>query len=41
VIRNLWAEERRFTPHREPAEVQHLLADWVRAVERAKGWARE
>jgi glycerol kinase len=41
ALQALWAEERRFVPRRPRAEVQRLLADWSRAVERAKGWARE
>jgi glycerol kinase len=41
AIEALWAEERRFAPQRGPREVQRILADWSRAVDRAKGWARE
>jgi glycerol kinase len=41
AIEALWAEERRFAPQRSPQEVQRILADWSRAVDRAKGWARE
>ncbi len=41
ALEALWSEERRFAPQRTRAEVQHLLADWSRAVERSKGWARE
>jgi len=41
AIEALWAEERRFAPQRDRAQVQRLLSDWNRAVEHAKGWARE
>jgi glycerol kinase len=40
AIEALWAEERRFVPQQSPEAVRHLLEDWVRAVERAKGWAK-
>jgi glycerol kinase len=40
-LQALWSEERRFAPARAPEDVRRILADWSRAVERAKGWARE
>jgi glycerol kinase len=34
-----WHEERRFTPEMPAAQREGLYAGWLRAVERAKGWA--
>ncbi|GJG85926.1 glycerol kinase [Gemmatimonadetes bacterium T265] len=35
-----WQLARRYEPRMGPAERDHLTGDWLRAVERAKGWAR-
>ncbi len=35
-----WREERRFTPQMPPPQREELYAGWLRALERAKGWAR-
>ncbi|MDP9180165.1 MAG: FGGY-family carbohydrate kinase, partial [Chloroflexota bacterium] len=34
-----WHEERRFTPQMPANQREELYAGWLRAVERAKGWA--
>ncbi len=34
-----WQEARRFAPRMEASERERLLAEWHRAVERAKGWS--
>ncbi|MEO8458707.1 MAG: glycerol kinase GlpK [Chloroflexota bacterium] len=34
-----WREERRFTPQMETSRREELYAGWLRAVERAVGWA--
>jgi len=39
VTRN-WREERRFTPQMPADQREELYAGWLRAVERAKGWAQ-
>ncbi|MBV8086899.1 MAG: glycerol kinase GlpK [Chloroflexi bacterium] len=39
-IERLPAIERRFEPAMHEARRQHLVGEWRRAVERAKGWAR-
>lgn len=36
-----WALERRFEPQMGNDEREQLYADWKRAVERAKGWAKD
>jgi glycerol kinase len=38
VTRN-WREERRFEPQMAAGKREELYAGWLRAVERAKGWA--
>jgi glycerol kinase len=35
-----WREERRFIPQMPAAQREDLYAGWLRAIERAKGWAR-
>lgn len=40
-IRKLWQEEHRFSPALSEEERQKLLFGWRKAVERAKGWAKE
>jgi glycerol kinase len=35
-----WREKRRFEPTMQPAQREQLLADWGRAVQRARGWDR-
>jgi glycerol kinase len=37
----MWREEARYEPRMSEDERESLLADWARAVERAKGWATE
>ncbi|MDX1418560.1 MAG: glycerol kinase GlpK [Rubricoccaceae bacterium] len=39
-IAEQWAVDRRFEPQMSRDEAEHRLAEWHRAVERAKGWAR-
>jgi glycerol kinase len=39
--RAMWKEDRRFEPRISDDERQALLADWRRALDRARGWARE
>jgi len=41
AVSERWAEERRFVPQRSPEEVSGLRRDWLRAVERSRGWAVE
>jgi len=36
----LWQRDRDFTPQMEPAKVQIARRDWLRALDKAKGWAR-
>lgn len=40
TLRRIWAEDRSFRPNMEPTKREKLLADWQRALERAKNWAR-
>jgi len=40
-VGEMWRESARYEPAMGAAERDSLLADWSRAVERAKGWARE
>ncbi len=40
-IRENWREQTRFTPALDEVERGRLYGDWKRAVECAKGWARE
>ncbi len=40
-IPRLWQEERRFLPGLAEEERERLIRGWRRAVERAKGWAKE
>ena len=35
----MWREAARYEPRMAEGERRTLLADWRRAVERAKGWA--
>jgi len=37
-IKNQWAEDRKFDPNLEESERSRLIADWDRAVDRAKAW---
>jgi glycerol kinase len=39
-VREMWREEARYEPRMSVDEREALLAEWGRAVERAKGWAR-
>ena len=39
-VRSIWREAARYEPRMDADERARLLADWRRAVERAKGWAR-
>jgi glycerol kinase len=39
-VREMWREEARYEPRMSADEREALLAEWGRAVERAKGWAR-
>jgi glycerol kinase len=39
-VQSLWREARRFEPQMGDDQRQALLADWRRAVERARDWAR-
>jgi len=38
-VREMWREAARYEPAMSAGERESLLADWHRAVERAKGWA--
>jgi glycerol kinase len=38
--RAMWREAARYEPHMAADEREALLADWSRAVERSRGWAR-
>lgn len=38
--REMWREAARYEPRMEAAERDRLMADWSRALERARGWAR-
>ena len=38
AVSKLWQEDRRFEPAMAPSVREQLLENWVRAVERAKGW---
>jgi len=40
-VEAMWREAARFEPRMSEDERDSLLSDWHRAVERAKGWARE
>ena len=37
-IRNLWQEEKTFTPQLSKNEAVEHMKNWNRAVERSKGW---
>ena len=41
ALRSLYRVEERYEPLMKEAERERLLANWTRAVERAKGWERE
>ncbi|HLH03701.1 MAG TPA: glycerol kinase GlpK [Bryobacteraceae bacterium] len=41
AIQKQWSIERQFTPHIEPAEHKRKLAEWQRALERAKAWHQD
>lgn len=41
ALRSLYRVEKRYTPLMKEAKRERLLADWARAVERAKDWERE
>jgi glycerol kinase len=38
-VRGMWREAARYEPRMAPTERESLLADWTRALERARGWA--
>jgi glycerol kinase len=40
-VRESWRERARYEPAMGEDEREALLADWARAVERAKGWSHE
>ena len=40
-VRSMWREAARYEPSMSEDERQALLADWRRALERARGWATE
>ena len=40
-IRELWQEERRFSPQKEKSEVDKLLSGWQKALGRSKEWLDE
>ena len=40
-LERLWQRQALFRPAMEPARRDALLAQWHRAVERSRGWARE
>ena len=40
-VANLWKPDRRFQPTMTDTQRATLYADWRKAVQRAKGWARE
>jgi glycerol kinase len=40
-VRGMWREEARYEPSMSEEQRAPLLAEWKRAVERAKGWASE
>ncbi|MFW6242495.1 MAG: glycerol kinase GlpK [Thermodesulfobacteriota bacterium] len=40
-IKEFWKEERSFTLSQSQEKVDYILRGWKRAVERAKGWAKE
>jgi glycerol kinase len=39
-VGEMWREADRYEPRMEAAQRQQLLADWQRALERSRGWAR-
>jgi glycerol kinase len=36
-----WREDAAFAPAPDPAEIERRAREWERAVERARGWARD
>jgi glycerol kinase len=38
--REMWREAARYEPRMEAGERERLMAEWSRALERARGWAR-
>ncbi len=40
-VRAMWREAARYEPAMADSERQELLADWHRALDRSRGWARE
>jgi glycerol kinase len=40
-VKAMWREAARYEPRMSPDERESLLAEWHRAVERARGWAAE
>ena len=40
TVRAMWTERDRYEPRMSRDQAQTLLADWARAVERARGWAQ-
>ena len=39
-VRSMWREAARYEPRMAESERERLLAEWARAVERSRGWAR-
>jgi glycerol kinase len=39
-VAEMWREADRYEPRMEPARREELLADWSRALERSREWAR-
>jgi glycerol kinase len=39
-VESMWREAARYEPHMGADEREDLLAEWARAVERSRGWAR-
>ena len=40
-VQTMWREAARYEPQMAPDRRERLLADWRRAVERSREWARE
>ena len=40
-VRTSWREKRRYEPAMSDDQRQTLVRGWVRAIERARGWATE
>ena len=37
-IKQLWREDRRFSPHKDEAKLEQRLTGWRKALERSKAW---